>query len=270
MGSLPITTPTYSSQAFNHTSDSSNFHLPAILCLHGGGSNSTVFKIQTRRLYWRLGSRFRFVFAQALIESEPGWGMLPTFASLAPFHRWVSRRFKPDEGGDEYTPVEEVGVLDSLVLRLMEENGGRDSFVGVMGFSQGARLAAGMVLRQQMEIRQFGSSQWAFKFAIVIGGPNPPIVLTPEEQGWELDYTLLRHVATVHAWGRDDPVRHSAKQLAAVCDSPNTFIMDFEGGHHLPLTDREADELCGLIVDAWHADGGKDQKGVLNGLEAAY
>ncbi len=161
-------------------------------------------------------------------------------------------------------PKVEVEVIDGLILQAMEENGGRSSFVGVMGFSQGARLAAGLILRQQLEIRQRGFSKWGFRFGVVIGGPFPPISLVDED--WDLDYTVMCQVPTVHAWGRSDQVRQGAKELADVCDSPNTFVMDFAGGHHLPLTDHEADELCGLIVDAWHAGGGKDKKGLLNKL----
>ena len=159
--------------------------------------------------------------------------------------------------------------MDAIILRAMEENGGRGSFVGVMGFSQGARLAAGLVLRQQLEIKEYGGSKWGFKFGVVIGGPLPPIGVMADE-GMELDYSVMGQVPTVHAWGREDQVRQGAKEMADACDSPNTFVMDFAGGHHLPLTDHEADELCGLIVDAWHAAGGKDQKGLLNTLGWEY
>src|SRR2546423_10941319 len=98
--------------------------LPAILCLHGGGSNSTVFKIQTRRLQWALNSQFRFVFAQAPIEGTPGMGMLPDFASCAPFYRWVSRRFKVGDEDREIAPQEEVKTIDAILDKVIMENGG--------------------------------------------------------------------------------------------------------------------------------------------------
>lgn len=157
----------------------------------------------------------------------------------------------------ECTSKDEVKAMDEVILKTMEENGGPDSFVGVMGFSQGARLVAGMLLRQQMEIREFGASQWGFRFGVVIGGPFPPIGLTPELEVVEADYALLSQLPTVHAWGRDDHVRQGAKDMVDACDGPNTFFMDFEGGHHLPLRDQEADELSGLIVEAWHSGGGE-------------
>jgi predicted esterase len=260
-----------SSLSPSHASDSSNSNststshvdsltaqLPAILCLHGGGSNTTVYKIQTRRLYWRLSSRFRFVFVQAPIEGPPGGGILPVFASVAPFYRWVSRRFQLGESTVEITSADEVAALDELLLRTMDENGGREGFAGVMGFSQGARLTAGLLLRQQLELETYGSSQWGFRFGVMIGGPFPPIALTPNVT--EMEYPVISQVPTVHAWGREDSVKEGARQLADVCDGPKTCVMDFDGGHHLPLKDDEAAELCGLIIDAWRAGGGKDLK----------
>lgn len=152
--------------------------------------------------------------------------------------------------------------MDRIILRAMEEHGGRERFVGVMGFSQGARLAAGMVLRQQLEIKADGFSLWNFRFGVVIGGPFPPIGLN--EEGVELDYRVMGQIPTVHAWGREDQVRVGAKAMADACDSSDTFVMDFEGGHHLPLRDSEAEELCGLIVQAWHAGGGVDKGGLVD------
>jgi predicted esterase len=236
--------------------DSSGKLLPAILCLHGGGSNATVFKIQTRRLQWALNSQFRFVFARAPIEGTPGMGMLPVFKSCAPFYRWVSRRFKAGEADHEITPQEEVEAIDAILDKVIEENGGYQSFAGVIGFSQGARLTIGLLLRQLLEIRDYGESKWQLKFGVVVGGPFPPISLTPPEM--EIDYELLKQIPTVHAWGRVDPVREHCKPMFEVCDWMNTgsLFMDFEGGHHLPLKDNEARDLCNLMLEAWHASGG--------------
>ncbi|OAP61242.1 hypothetical protein AYL99_03443 [Fonsecaea erecta] len=230
--------------------------LPAILMLHGGGSNSTVFKIQCRRLLWNLEKQFRFVFVQAPIEGTPGFGMLPVFASCAPFYRWVTRKFKAGESDREPTPREEVEALDRIILRAMEENGGVDSFVGAIGFSQGARLVPGLLLRQKIEERDSGrgQSRWKFKFGVMIGGPFPPISLSEDVD--VADYELLKQVPTVHAWGRDDHVKPGCLELMKACDSDHCFHMDFEGGHHLPLKDVEAKDLCDLIMAAWYAAGG--------------
>ncbi len=274
------------------THDSNGALLPAILCLHGGGSNATVFKIQTRRLIWALDKQFRFVFAQAPIEGTPGHGMLPVFASCAPFYRWVNRRFKAGESDVETTPQAEIDTIDNIIQTVMEANGGVDTFKGVMGFSQGARLTAGLLLRQKIQERDRdlgvasasasassssgdgngnGSTTTTtstttptltpktnFAFGVMIGGPCPPIGLFDESVGVNVeDYKLLKEIPTVHAWGRDDHIRPGCEELARLCESDHSFHMDFEGGHHLPLKDVEAKDLCDLIMAAWYAGGGK-------------
>ena len=228
--------------------------LPAILMLHGGGSNATVFKIQARRLLWNLEKQFRFVFAQAPIEGTPGFGMLPVFESCAPFYRWVSRKFKAGESDVEGTGREEVERIDEIIEKVMQENGGVETFRGIIGFSQGARLVPGLLLRQKIEERELGSSRWKFGFGVMIGGPFPPISLS--ETVDIKDYDLLKEVPTVHAWGRDDHVRSGCLDLLKACESDNCFQMDFAGGHHLPLKDVEAKDLCDLIMAAWYAGGG--------------
>lgn len=236
--------------------DSSGALLPAILCLHGGGSNATVFKIQTRRLMWTLSKQFRFVFAEASIEGTPGFGMLPVFASCAPFYRWVTRRFVAGESDVEPTPLDEIAGIDATLRKVMDANGGVDSFKGVLGFSQGARLAAGLLLRQKIEERELGpgKSRWKFAFGVMLGGPYPPIALAEDVD--PKDYELLKTVPSVHAWGREDHVKEGCEALVRVFDSDHCFQMEYDGGHHLPLKDVEAKDLCDLIMAAWYAGGG--------------
>lgn len=235
--------------------------LPVILCLHGGGSTSTVFKIQCRRLIWTLGSQFKFVFANAPHEGDPGFGMLPVFESCAPFYRWVTRRWKLGEGPTEPTPAEEIRMVDDALDKAVERDagpGGWKNVVGVMGFSQGARLVGGLLLRQKLWEQEHpedpAGCKWQLKFGVLVGGPYPPIAMS--ETVTQDQYELLKEVATVHAWGRDDHVRSGCEELRAACDSDNCFDMDFEGGHHMPLKDVEAKDLCDLIMAAWYASGG--------------
>lgn len=244
------------------THDASGNILPAILMLHGGGSNATVFKIQSRRLLWNLSGTFRFVFAQAPIEGTPGFGMLPVFESCKPFYRWVERRFVIGEGEVEETPEWEVGWLDEYFERLMDQHGGAKTFVGVMGFSQGARLVPGLLLRQKLEERdKLGGSLWKLRFGVMVGGPYPPICVHKNVK--VEDYELLKGVPSVHAWGKDDHVRSGCEILRTVCggEEGKCFSMEFDGGHHLPLTDRGAAELCGLIRRAWEVSGDGSGRG---------
>ena len=182
-------------------------------------------------------------------------GMLPVFESCAPFYRWVARRFKMGEADSEAAPQDDIEAVDEILKKVMDDNGGVESFVGVLGFSQGARLVPGLLLRQLIEERDLGKSEWKLKFGVIIGGPFPPIAMT-ETVDVE-DYELLKQIPTVHGWGRDDPVIQGAKQMAEMAENENCFVMDFEGGHHLPLKDEEARDLCDQIMAAWYASGGR-------------
>lgn len=155
----------------------------------------------------------------------------------------------------EETSAEEVAAIDAILEEVMEANGGIESFAGCIGFSQGARLVPGLLLRQKIEERDQGSSRWNFKFGIMIGGPYPPISMAQKVD--PKDYALLKEIPTVHAWGREDHVLPGCKELQKICESDHCFQMDFAGGHHLPLKDVEAKDLCDLIMAAWYASGGK-------------
>ena len=140
-------------------------------------------------------------------------GMLPVFASCAPFYRWVNRRFRLGDGDTEIAPADEVADIDRVLEEVISKEGGYEAFVGVIGFSQGARLAPGLILRQLVEVRETGESKWRFKFGVLVGGPFPPICLT---EGTEVgDYELLKRVPIVNAWGRDDPVRAGCKPMVS-------------------------------------------------------
>lgn len=234
---------------------------PMILCLHGGGSTSTVFKIQCRRLIWALSSQFKFIFADGPHEGEPGYGMLPVFESCAPFYRWVTRRWKLGEGDTEPTPAEEVRLVDEAMDAAVKREGGEMGWrrvVGVIGFSQGARLVGGILLRQKLWEKENPGRQedckWRLKFGVMVGGPFPPIAMSEKVDA--VDYELLRQIPTVHAWGRDDHVKSGCEEMRKACESDVCFEMQFDGGHHMPLKDIEAKDLCDLIMAAWYASGG--------------
>lgn len=241
-------------------SNGSEGPLPVILCLHGGGSTSTVFKIQCRRLIWTLGTQFKFVFVDAPHEGEPGFGMLPVFESCAPFYRWVTRKWKLGEGPTEPTPEEETRLIDKALDGAVEKEAGPQGWrnvVGVIGFSQGARLVGGLLLRQKLWQKEHPAEdncKWHFKFGLFVGGPYPPIAMSEEAD--QKQYELLKEIPTVHAWGREDHVRSGCEEMREACDSDVCFEMQFEGGHHMPLKDVEAKDLSDLIMAAYYASGG--------------
>lgn len=184
--------------------------------------------------------------------------MLPVFESCAPFYRWVIRKWKLGEGRTETTPAEEVEMVDGALDEVVEREGGWSQVAGVVGFSQGARLVGGLLLRQKLWERDHRDREeeckWRLKFGVMVGGPYPPIAMSEEIN--EEDYELLREIPTVHAWGREDHVKSGCEEMRKACESDVCFDMQFKGGHHMPLTDVEAKDLCDLIMAAWYANGG--------------
>lgn len=120
---------------------------PRIACFHGGGSNSTIFSIQSAQLS-ELLCEFEFVFFDGPFERGPGPGVLPAFRNDGPFRSW----FTTDPSGLEVSngsgfDGDEDGI--ERIYRLMDAKGPGGEWVGVMGFSQGTRPAGGVLLDVQ-------------------------------------------------------------------------------------------------------------------------
>lgn len=246
--------------------------LPAILCLHGQGSNATIYEFQCRRVMKVLSGTFRFVFVEAPFEEEAGTDILPAFEWCEPFGGWVRRRVETGDGPErvEYVSEEEgekQEVQEALDQAVRKSVGGWERVGGVMGFSQGAQLAAGLVLGQLLGttggLKEGGGREGTgvlkmdFKFAVFIGSPFSPLCMDDGVDGSH--HGLLKGFPTVHAWGKADPLREACKKLEVLCQGEVCFPMDFDGGHHLPLTDVETTDLCHLIKRAWEA--GQKQTG---------
>jgi hypothetical protein len=57
----------------------------AVLCLHGLGASSVIFRLQLTKLRFALKTNFEFVFIDAPNLAVAGPGMLPLFTGAGPF-----------------------------------------------------------------------------------------------------------------------------------------------------------------------------------------
>ena len=190
--------------------------LPSILCLHGGGTNSTIFNIQTIRLQRALSSKFKFVFLDGPFPSPPGPGVLPVFESCGPFLRWMKSPF------DKTLPEETRTLITNAC--------GMTDFVGVMGFSQGAKLAAGLMLEQQVKGRK------GFKFGVLLMGVSPPIVsgLNDKEMATRIN------VPSVVVLGKEDPWMEEGRRLYdEFWEEGKASLVELPIGHRLPTLEAE-------------------------------
>lgn len=134
---------------------STNGHLlPKILCIHGAGSSGAIFRVQGRKIFQALRGEFQFVFVDAPFRSTAGPGMRPVYEDSGPFCRWqcdISAAVAFDITEDEIQEEREK-VRQYLESQLRSQDG--VPFVGVMAFSQGARVATGLLLYLEKKRRE--------------------------------------------------------------------------------------------------------------------
>lgn len=161
---------------------------------------------------------------------------------MGPYKRWI------DEDGDER------GQVRPLLQKKMAEDGG--NFVGVLGFSQGARLALGL-LHEKQERRSEAFNELGF--GVFVCGTYPPLgissalfPITPtaqfESQYWEEKHENILNIPTVHVMGDKDPFLHKSRLLAQCSEHSSTTIMEFNMGHHLPVLPADTQRLANKII----------------------
>ncbi|KAF2259790.1 hypothetical protein CC78DRAFT_571633 [Lojkania enalia] len=125
-----------------------------ILCLHGMGSNAAIFAQQTAPFRSLLASDHEMVFLEAPNTCEPSPEVLGFYPG--PYLCWYD------------TPTTaKVAAAHKFVLDYVERRG---PFDGVIGFSQGAALAASILLHHQLKSP---STPPPFSFSVFLGSPIP-------------------------------------------------------------------------------------------------
>ncbi|KAF1993036.1 hypothetical protein P154DRAFT_106180 [Amniculicola lignicola CBS 123094] len=123
-----------------------------VLCLHGQGVNSAVFQKQTESLRAMLPVDYEFHFFDGKYECESAEEVRDHYPP--PYLTWYN------------TPtVEKVKDAHEQIRQIIKTHG---PFDAVMGFSQGAAVAASLLLHEELE-----STPLSFKAAIFIGSPIP-------------------------------------------------------------------------------------------------
>ncbi|KAM3541193.1 hypothetical protein ARSEF1564_005884 [Beauveria bassiana] len=245
--------------------------LPRILCLHGGGTNARIFKIQCRKIAHDLREEYRFVYVEAPFASEPGPDVMQVFSECGPFKRWL--RFGPTHPA--LTPQAAVAALDAAVEAAMaedDERGGCGAWTALLGFSQGAKMCASLLYRQQN--RAAAATEGAdpsavrFRFGVLIAGRGPFVSLEPDSAANEslpsaADFSSMtekeppgKHVlqiATIHMHGLQDPgLQEHRKLYREYCHAEARSLLEWDAGHRLPV---RSDDVAPLIREIRRVDG---------------
>lgn len=247
----------------------STLHLPRILCLHGGGTNAKIFRTQCRRIISQLNTEFRFVFADAPFSSQAGPDVLSVYSQWGPFRRWL--RWRPEQ--PELTATKTVKALDDCLdeaMRLDDIQGATGEWVALLGFSQGAKVCASLLYRQQERERpqkQQPSSYPKFRFGVLLAGraplisletnhnedqsaePSPPLPDAAQMTDFAYNDSMLMffkghflRIPTIHVHGlRDQGLELHRKLYEDYCEPGSRILVQWDGDHRVPLKRNDVD-----------------------------
>jgi predicted esterase len=248
----------------NQDVDDPTLHLPRILCLHGGGTNAKIFRAQCRGLINQLQLEFRLVFAEGPFVSEAGPEVTTVYRNWGPFKRWF--RWRPEH--PETTQADAMRAIDESLeeARLRDtQSGATGEWMAILGFSQGAKLCASLLYRQQVckEKEKLGRGFAAsnYRFGVILAGRAPLISLESEPDSWldpgrsalpdasqitdvnwrswstsQSNNGALLRIPSLHVHGMRDPGLLLHSQLfQEFCEPSSRILVQWDGDHRVPL-----------------------------------
>lgn len=254
--------------ARNQEYHKNTLHRPRILCLHGGGTNARIFKAQCRVVSRMLEPYFRFAFAEAPFDSVPGPDVVSVYAEYGPFKRWFPEQH---DGVEDRAVIEAIDNSIRTAMREDDRSGATGPWVGLLGFSQGAKMAASLIFRQQIRGEKLGrakaGSDW--KFAVLMAGRAPIVSLDPDvfrssmlsspsqidlsgpsklEDIMREEYVLK--LPTIHVHGLEDPGLHLHRELLEeYCSFDSARVLEWNGAHRVPLKSADVNPLVDEILN---------------------
>jgi pimeloyl-ACP methyl ester carboxylesterase len=260
------------------TTKSDTTLLPRILCLHGGGVNAAIFEAQSRSLVRHLQHSFRLVWADGPFFCDPHSDIIGVYSDYGPFRRWL--RWLPEHPEiDAEACIEEIGYAMRTAMEDDDRAGGTGEWVGLMGFSQGAKLSASLLLEQQAreeKARKEGTEVAAglteipgvdWRFGVLLAGRAPLSNLNPDvlksdalvsagniSEGFqfckEVDKQARLHKPTLHVHGMADPGLHLHRILLnEYCEEGSKTLVNWDGAHRIPLKSVDVDRVVSAIYD---------------------
>ena len=266
-------------------------HKPRILCLHGGGTNALIFRAQCRSLSRALAPHFRLVYAEAPYPSIAGPDVLSVYADCGPFKRWLRWLPEHEPPEDDASAIRDIDAALDAAMSEDDARGADGEWAGLLGFSQGAKMVASLLFRQQVLSEQKqkpGPSQTGgygtqaknlkarWRFAVPMAGRSPLVLLTdpavfsspllsnPSQVGLAATPDLMevsrgRHVLrlpTIHVHGLADPGYHLHRELLEIyCDPATARLVEWDGAHRVPLKTEDVQPLVDEILDVARETG---------------
>ncbi|KAF7629464.1 hypothetical protein AFLA_013178 [Aspergillus flavus NRRL3357] len=222
-----------------------NKSLPRIACFHGGGSSAAIYEIQCSFLTALLAHEFQFEFFEGPFDSIAGPGILPAFGGFEPYKSWFS---KGESNGHNWTEQDSL----EWVWTMMEERraGQGGEWVGVMGFSEGTRIASGLLLDQQSREKlglRPAVPSIQLRFGVLCMGGGPPMAAHFDYGTTTNDQRVIR-IPTLHMHGlRDKFLALGRDQYNTYFDPSRAFLFEVDYHHAMPWLEKESLALAQRI-----------------------
>lgn len=237
--------------------DDQTLHLPRILCLHGGGVTAEIFCMQARSLIRHLPD-FRLVFADGPFFCDPGPDIVPVYKDFGPFRRWL--RWLPEHPAiDDELATEEVMYA---IETCKHEDQGTGPWVGLMGFSQGAKLASSLLYHQQILVEKEGKADTDYKFTVLLAGRSPLVSFCQHSRSpacvnagamsddfhFESESPHVLRLPTIHVHGLRDPsLDLHRKMLKQYHDPQAVTLVEWDGAHRVPIKKTDVERITSEI-----------------------
>ncbi|KAE8380495.1 serine hydrolase FSH [Aspergillus bertholletiae] len=209
-----------------------------ILCLHGAGTNSEIFKVQLGPLIHHLlkdDATYSFEFIDAEVDCTPAEGIQAL--SLGPFREWYTWDFVK-----RVPPKETVTQAIEYILSIIEEDG---PFDGVIGFSQGGAIVSALLAHYSNQ-HPLEPQTNLFKFAVFICSSRP----FTYDGGAMFDagvHGQVIRIPTAHIVGRKDMWYKESLGLHALCDRSWAKLYDHGQGHFLPVNQKTTVAVADIL-----------------------
>ncbi|KAK3117605.1 hypothetical protein LTR53_000833 [Teratosphaeriaceae sp. CCFEE 6253] len=239
--------------------------LPRILCLHGGGVTAEIFRLQSRSLIKYLPA-FRLVFADGPFFCDPGPGIVPVYQDYGPFRRWL--RWLPEHPAiDDESAVEEVFYN---IKTAKDGDEGTGPWVGMLGFSQGAKLASSLLYEQQVHIEKEGKAETDYKFAVLLAGRSPIVSFSDLSRSdatvaagaisegfhYEGASPHVLRLPTIHVHGLNDAGLHLHRKMLRQYHDPGAVtVIEWDGTHRVPIKKTDVEPIAAAIYKVAREQG---------------
>ncbi|KAK8014350.1 hypothetical protein PG990_007646 [Apiospora arundinis] len=219
---------------------------PVMVMLHGSGSSGTIFGIQTHFIAKELSKNYHLVFLDAPTPSLPGPGVLPLFADMDGYYRWLTTT--DSQASATMHLVELLNVARHIQTELDFQGINASRVEAMLGFSQGALVAMAMLGLGHMAQSPWENLRFCISIAAGASG-NEKLLVGIQDMMSMLSRAVGREdgkfpAHIVHAAGMKDVWYRDGKCIANMCAPETSATVDYRDGHVVP---RQKDDVTRLL-----------------------